>query len=71
MKRKESISADLTILDVVSDYPETEAIFKTYDEKAGECLCCQCLFETLQQVAETYNLDLPTLLAELNSTIPD
>ncbi len=47
-----SISADMTVLDIVSKYPETEAIFKSYDEQAGECICCQMLFESVQQVTE-------------------
>jgi hypothetical protein len=40
------INADMTILDVVSRYRETEAVFKQYDQKAGACLCCQATFST-------------------------
>ena len=59
----------MTVLDVISTYPETEVVFKLYDEHAGECICCQGLFETIQQIVEKYKLDLAELLKKLNSTI--
>ena len=59
----------MTVLDIVSAHPETEAVFKFYDERVGECICCQSLFETLQQVGEKYKLDLSELLGKLNSAI--
>ena len=68
---KENIAANLTVLDVVSTYPETEVIFKSYDASAGECICCQSLFDTVQQVADKYNLDLPEILNKLNSAVTD
>lgn len=66
-KETEKIAAGLTVLDIVSEYPATEAVFKSYDERVGECVCCQRLFETVQQVAEKYKLDLTELLAKLNA----
>ncbi len=68
---KENIAANLTVLDVVSTYPETEVIFKSYDASVGECICCQSLFDTVQQVADKYNLDLPEILNKLNSAVID
>ncbi len=68
---KENIAANLTVLDVVSTYPETEVIFKSYDASVGECICCQSLFDTVQQVADKYNLDLPEILNKLNSVVID
>jgi len=68
---KENIVANLTVLDVVSTYPETEVIFKSYDASVGECICCQSLFDTVQQVADKYNLDLPEILNKLNSAVID
>jgi iron-sulfur cluster repair protein YtfE (RIC family) len=61
------ISPGMTLLDVVAAYPETEAVFKRYDGKAGVCLCCQALFEPLKEVARKYGLDLAELLAELEA----
>jgi iron-sulfur cluster repair protein YtfE (RIC family) len=60
-----SITADMTILDIVSRYRQTEAVFKEYDKKAGACLCCQALFDCLKEVANKYGLDLNHLLADL------
>lgn len=57
----------MTVLDIVSEYPATEAVFKSYDEQVGECLCCQMLFESVQQVSKKYNLDLNEFLGKLNS----
>jgi hypothetical protein len=68
---RENIAANLTVLDVVSTYPETEVIFKSYDARVGECICCQSLFDTVQQVADKYGLDLPEILKKLNSAVTD
>ncbi|MBW2615842.1 MAG: hypothetical protein JRD02_06680 [Deltaproteobacteria bacterium] len=65
----EQIRPEMTVLDVVSKYRETEAIFKQYDQQAGECICCQALFEPLRDMAERYHLDLERLLADLESSI--
>ncbi|MFK5925838.1 MAG: hypothetical protein QM483_04315 [Desulfuromusa sp.] len=70
MSREEKkISVNMTVLDIVSSYPGTEVIFKSYDERVGECICCQRLFETVQQVAEEYDLNLLELLEKLNSAV--
>ncbi|NQT68460.1 MAG: hypothetical protein HQ552_02655 [Desulfobacteraceae bacterium] len=55
----------MTVLDVVSRYKKTEAVFKQYDKQAGVCICCQALFEPLSNVAEKYGLDLLRLLYDL------
>jgi len=61
------IGPEMTVLDVVSAYRGTEAVFQRYDQRAGECICCNALFETLQDVARRYGLDLEDLLADLRS----
>jgi len=35
------IDPEMTVLDVVSRWRETEAVFKRYDARAGECICCK------------------------------
>jgi hypothetical protein len=65
------INPDMTILDIVSRYRQTEAVFKQYDEKAGACLCCDALFSTLKDVADKYCLDLEEMMAELKAVIED
>ena len=61
------IEPQMTVLDIVSRFRATEAVFKRWDSRAGECICCQSLFDTVQQVAERYGLDLNQLVAELNT----
>jgi hypothetical protein len=63
------IGPDMTVLDVVSAYRGSEAVFQRYDQSAGECICCNALFETLQDMARRYGLDLEALLADLKSEI--
>jgi hypothetical protein len=65
------ITPDMTVLDVVSTYRETEDVFRRYDNQAGECVCCNALFETLQDVAAKYGLNLQELLAELCAAAQD
>ena len=65
--KEKPIHHEMTVLDVISKYRKTEAVFKQYDQQAGECICCQALFEPLRNVAEKYGLDLKTLLKELET----
>jgi hypothetical protein len=60
------VHPEMTVLDIVSRYRETEAVFKRYDRYAGECICCQALFEPLRKVAARYGLDLKKFLSDLN-----
>jgi len=62
------IKPKMTVLDVVSRHRQTEAVFKQYDAQAGECICCQALFEPLWAVAEKYRLDLDKLVADLEAS---
>ncbi len=64
-----SISPGMTVLDVIKRYRHTESVFKKYDEKAGECICCNALFEPLENMAAHYDLNLDELLAELEESI--
>ncbi|MBW2089927.1 MAG: hypothetical protein JRI37_13270 [Deltaproteobacteria bacterium] len=57
----------MTVLDVVSRYRQTEAVFKKYDKQAGECICCKALFETLRNIAAKYGLNLDKLLLDLEA----
>ncbi|MCF8026098.1 MAG: hypothetical protein K9K82_11520 [Desulfobacteraceae bacterium] len=59
------ITSDMTVLDVVSRWRQTEAVFRSYDKMAGECICCNALFETLSDAAARYSLDLSRLISDL------
>ncbi len=59
----------MTILDIMSRHRETEAVFKTWDRRAGECICCQALFDTVPQAADRCGLNLDQLMGELNALV--
>jgi len=62
-----AITPNMTVLDVVSKYRPTEAVFKKYDSQAGVCICCEALFERLDVIAAKYDLDLDALLDDLKA----
>ncbi len=66
---KDRITPEMTVLDVVSEFHETVPVFKNYDTLAGGCICCDSLFETLEDVAHIYNLDLKKFMADLEAVI--
>jgi len=51
-KEERHILPGMAVLDVVSRYKGSEAIFRKYDEQADEYICCPALFKTLRVVAE-------------------
>ncbi|MBN2515286.1 MAG: hypothetical protein JXC33_04565 [Deltaproteobacteria bacterium] len=64
-----TIHPDMTVLDVINRFRETEHIFRKYDEQAGTCICCNALFETIRALSERFNLDLTRLLNELEAAV--
>ncbi len=63
------LDPQMTVLDVVSRWRKTEAVFRRYDAVAGECICCQSLFEPIGDVARKYGLDLKSLMADLRAAM--
>ncbi|MBN2141411.1 MAG: hypothetical protein PHV85_10620 [Desulfovibrionaceae bacterium] len=59
------IGPHTTVLDAVSRWPSTEEVFRRAGERAGACILCVALFETLGWVAERYELDLDELILDL------
>jgi len=57
----------MTVLEIIHRHRQTETVFRKYDEQAGTCICCNSLFETLEDVAEKYNLGMEGLLMELEA----
>ncbi|MDY7001238.1 MAG: hypothetical protein SVS15_05595 [Thermodesulfobacteriota bacterium] len=66
---KDTITPNMTVLDVVSKFHETMPVFRNYDKLAGECICCESLFETLEDVAHIYGLDLKRLIDDLEASV--
>ena len=69
LKKDHQIHSEMTVLDIVSRYRKTEAVFKQYDKQAGSCICCQALFEPLSKVAVKYGLNLKKLMADLDAVV--
>ncbi|MBU1195023.1 MAG: hypothetical protein KKE62_04165 [Proteobacteria bacterium] len=63
------IHPGMTVLDVVSACQDTIAVFESFDEQAGECICCTSLFMTLHDVALKYAIHLPMFVAALEKAI--
>lgn len=63
------ITPEMTILEIVDKYPQTESIIRKYDQQAGVCLCCQALFESLRDTAIKFGLNIEKLLDDLNQVI--
>ncbi|MEA2107822.1 MAG: hypothetical protein U9P07_00165 [Pseudomonadota bacterium] len=64
-KKENHIHPEMTVIDIITRYRETEKVFKKFDEKTGVCLCCEALFETIQVVSEKFDLELESLLSDL------
>jgi len=61
------ITPEMTVLDIVSQYRSTEGVFKKYDGQAGICICCNALFDRLDDVAARFHLDLEKLMHDLEA----
>lgn len=69
LQKRSLIHPEMTILDVLHLYPQTEAVFRKYDRQAGVCLCCQALFESLREIAQKYSVNLEMLLDDLKAEL--
>ncbi len=63
-----NIEPEMKVLDIISAHRETEAVFRSYDAAAGECICCNALFETLKEMTNRYGLDLEEVLTDLKNS---
>ena len=67
--KNDDITPEMTVLDIIAKYRETETVFKRYDAAAGECICCNALFDTLRKVSDKYRIDLQEILRELRNEV--
>lgn len=63
------VGRDDQVLSVFEDYPQTQAVFEAYEGQAGECICCNALFQTIEEVAAKYGLDLERFLKDINQAV--
>jgi hypothetical protein len=61
------VTPQMTLVEILSQWRASEAIFIAYEAQAGTCLRCHALFDTLEEAAQKYNLDLAKLVADLNA----
>lgn len=63
------ITAQMTVLEILCQHRQTEQVFRRLDAAAGICICCQGLFDSLEELSHKYNLDLKKLLDELETVV--
>ncbi|MDD2586619.1 MAG: hypothetical protein PHT79_09055 [Syntrophomonadaceae bacterium] len=59
----------MQILDIVYKYPCTQEVFHRYDALVVECIMCEYLFSTLEELAKVCHLDVQELIQELEQAI--
>lgn len=64
------IDKDMTPLEIVEKFPETECIFHEYDDLIGECLLCNYLFDSINDIAEKHKIDVNEMIKRLNQGLP-
>jgi len=65
----DTIQPETTVYDLVVTCNDTAAVFESYNDQAGECICCESLFLSLAEIAEKYGLDLRRLMADLQKVV--
>ncbi|MGI6713279.1 MAG: hypothetical protein ACOX4L_11320 [Bacillota bacterium] len=60
-----TITPNMSLLEIVELSPRSEEVFRQYDDEAGCCILCNNLFDSLEEVARIYSLDLNQILARL------
>jgi hypothetical protein len=61
----------MTLLEIVEKHPETEHIFRDYDEFAGECLLCNGLFDSIENISIKYGINSDEIISRLNILITE
>jgi len=60
---------EMTILEIVQKYRQTEEVFIKYGEQTGQCNMCTDLFESIATISEKFGLNLEKLLEELEAAV--
>ncbi len=61
------ITKDMILLDIVEQYPKTEEYFRAINKE--KCILCYNLFDSLESIANEFNLDLHKVLIDIKSLI--
>jgi hypothetical protein len=65
-----AITPEMTLLEILHQHRQTEAVFRRYEGEAQGCLLCHALFDTLAEAAVKYGLDLDKLIEDLQEAAP-
>jgi hypothetical protein len=68
-EEQDPITPDMTILEVLYQHRQTEAVFRRYEGETQGCFMCHALFDTLAAAAAKYGLDLDKLLKDLQESV--
>jgi hybrid cluster-associated redox disulfide protein len=67
MQEQQAISAEMTIGDVISKYPDTINVF--FRHGLGCVGCAVARFENIRQGAMAHGIDVDVLMKDLNDTV--
>lgn len=59
------LDLQLTLLDFVYKYRESEEYFKKLGEEIGQCILCTELFTPVQEIFNKYSLDVDKISKDL------
>lgn len=59
------ITKDTILFDLVEKYPSSEDYFRTINK--DKCILCYNLFDSLESIAEEFDLDLENFLKEIKN----
>jgi len=65
------ITKNMTMLEIIENYPETEEVFRAYDDIAGKCLLCNNLFDSIETIAMEYSINSEEMLNKINILIAE
>lgn len=66
-----NVTKETVLLDIVEKYPEIEDLIRSYDYKLKVCMLCHCLFDSIERIESTYDIDLSDMLYDLNRKIAE
>lgn len=63
------IKPETILLDVIYEHPQTEKLFRKYEELTNRCIMCEHLFATLDEVSLILNCYTDELISEIEDII--
>ncbi len=57
------------LIDIVYENPRTEEVFREYDQQTGTCVLCKHLFDTVDELAVQYDINLKELMVNLERAV--